>query len=274
MLVDIPEQRFYCFGCGASGTTIDLLKNAHPNENIFTLYKYIYNNNIIYNNKDIELFSLVKKEKGKKNINKTRDYYYNLPNTNWYKLNDEDDLQIKQYLRSRGFKMHTLKTCGAKITYNQNYPVIFPMFDNNIFRGYVCRTTNPEIEKKRKYLYNEGFSRASTLAGDYNHDTVLIVEGYMDMLKAKQFGVKNVVAILGWKISNKQINKLKRKGVKKILCALDNDECGRKGYRYLKQIGEFSVVRIHYPSSCKDFGDVSEKTSSRVLNQIKNNGGL
>lgn len=270
MLVDIPSSRFFCFGCNVHGSTYELLKNAHPNESLTAIYNYIYNN-IDYNS---SIGKEIKSKTKKKNINKSRDYYFNLPATNWYKLKDEDDLLVKQYLKRRGFKMHTLVNIGAKITYNSSYPVVFPMYDNNLFRGYVCRTTDPEIEQKRKYLYNEGFSRATTLVGTYNYSTVVLVEGFMDMLKAKQIGIQNVSAILGWKASQKQIEKLKKKGVKKIICALDNDECGRKGYKYLKDLKQFEVVRLHYPSSCKDMGDVTKETASKILNQIKSHGGL
>ena len=41
------------------------------------------------------------------------------------------------------------------------------MIDNGKFKGWVCRTTDKDIEKKRKYLYNKGFRRAETLVGSY-----------------------------------------------------------------------------------------------------------
>lgn len=270
LLIDIPQKRFYCFGCTAHGSTYELLKHAHPNANILDIYRYIYTS---IDSKEINKVLIGKKVVKKKNINKARDYYYNLPKTNWYKLHDEDDLEVRSYMKHRGFSNTLLKQCGAKLTYNQSYPIIFPMFDSGFFRGYVCRTTDPEIEQKRKYLYNEGFSRATTLAGDYDSETVLVVEGFMDKLKANQFGIKHVVAILGWKASSKQIEKLKKKGVQKIICGLDNDECGRKGYKYLKSLKQFKVYRLHYPSGCKDFGDVSKTTFPRILSQIKKYGG-
>lgn len=78
-------------------------------------------------------------------------------------------------------------------------------------------------------MYNEGFSRATTLCGTYTKGKVVVIcEGYMDMLKFKQFGLKNVVAILGWKITAEQIAKLKKAGITHVISALDNDECGKK----------------------------------------------
>ena len=123
-------------------------------------------------------------------------------------------------------------------------------------------------------MYNRGFCRERTLAGNYGPDTVLVVEGYLDCLKAQQLGVKYTVAILGWKISAHQLNKLKNKGITRIICGLDNDDAGRKGYRYLKRIskqqGWFTVVRLHYPKGTKDIGEIQKGTdkAQKVLDQV------
>lgn len=139
------------------------------------------------------------------------------------------------------------------------YPIIFPMLDNDIFKGWVCRTTNPEVEKRRKYLYNTGFSRRDTLVGNYeNCDYIFIVEGYMDRLKFIQFGITNVVAILGWKMAKEQENKLKKSGVKYVISALDNDECGRKGTKYLQNIFK-NVIRFKYLKNIKDPGEMTQE---------------
>ena len=115
----------------------------------------------------------------------------------------------------------------------------------------------------RKYLYNEGFSRATTLVGEYGSENyVFIVEGYMDRLKFVQFGITNVVAILGWKMSGEQEKKLKEKGITHVISALDNDECGRKGTRYLKTI--FNVTRFSYLKGIKDPGEMSEENFNKM----------
>ena len=104
--------------------------------------------------------------------------------------------------------------------------------DNKKFKGWVCRTTDKQVEAKRKYLYNKGFSRANTLCGDYgNKEYVIVVEGFMDRLRFIEVGIEpdNVVAILGWKMSDEQQKKLKDKGIKYIISALDNDTAGKKG---------------------------------------------
>ena len=110
----------------------------------------------------------------------------------------------------------------------------------------------------------EGFSRATTLVGDYGtKDYVFVVEGYMDRLKFVQFGEDNVVAILGWKMSPQQIQKLKDKGITKVISALDNDECGRKGTKFLEQ--HFEVTRFKYLKGIKDPGDMTQELFDKMF---------
>ncbi|NLZ73800.1 MAG: toprim domain-containing protein, partial [Bacteroidales bacterium] len=162
-----------------------------------------------------------------------------------------------EYLLERGFDLGALNKVKCKVTFNDSYPIIFPLNDMGVFKGYVCRTMDPEIQKKRKYLYNKGFSRRNTLVGKYDCKTVMVVEGFMDYLKAKQYGVKYVCALLGWKATPEQIEKLKAQGVETIISALDNDECGIKGTKYLENY--FEVIRFQYPKSIKDIGEMNKK---------------
>lgn len=169
----------------------------------------------------------------------------------------------------RGFDVELLNDIKAKHTYNELYPIIFPMYDNGTFKGWVSRTTDLELQKQRKYLYNKGFSRRNTVVGDYNEkeNFVVLVEGYMDMLKARQYGAKNVCAILGWKITLEQVEKLKKAGIKNVISALDNDKYGRQGTKYLKQF--FNVARFNYPDSTKDMGDISKKDFKEEMKNVR-----
>ena len=82
----------------------------------------------------------------------------------------------------------------------------------------------------------------------------------MDRLRFIEVGIEpdNVVAILGWKMSDEQQQKLKDKGIKYIISALDNDEAGKKGTRFLKTTG-FKIVRFQYLKGIKDPGEMSEE---------------
>ena len=87
------------------------------------------------------------------------------------------------------------------------------------------------------------------------------------MLKMRMFGIKNVAAVLGWRITEEQIQKLKAEGVTHIISALDNDECGRKGTAYLKKF--FRVTRWQYLKSCKDPGEMNKKQFNLMYHRTK-----
>lgn len=272
MIVDITEGKWYCFGCGLSGDAVKFVSLL--NDKLSELDSLIEYFKILKSDKVAGLdFSKrkIRKKSSATLYNIAHDYYYGLSATNWIKSEDTDVIETRNYMINRGFTPEILNECGAKFTYNQKYPIVFPMYDNSDFKGWVCRTTDKETEKKRKYLYNEGFSRTNTLVGDYSgYDHVFIVEGYMDKLKFNLYGIKNVVAILGWKISHDQIEKLKNK--KYIISALDNDDCGKKGTKYLKTV--FPVVyRFHFLKCLKDVGESDaeqfHKMYRKTIDEIK-----
>ena len=272
LMVSLIENKWYCFGCGLSGDAITFVKYMEKKYNgLNDLQAYKKYLQILKSDKcsDIHINAHYKdktnKQVSKDLYNEAYDYYHGLRKIDWREVQEIEAIESKKYMTQRGFTAKTLNKCGAKITYNKNYSIVFPMLDNGIFKGWVCRTTIKSVEEKRKYLYNTGFSRASTLVGSYgkgNLDFVIVVEGYMDRLKFIQYGVENVVAILGWKISQQQIQKLKDKGITKVISALDNDDCGRKGTEYLKK--HFEVTRFRYLKGIKDVGETTKDTFDKM----------
>lgn len=262
MLIDLDSARYYCFGCEAHGSTYDLLKQFNPDYTQFEIVRCL--KRILRGEEGKSKRQIIQVAEKKLNMAAVRDYFFNLPEVNWYKVNDP----VKDYMKKRGFKMSTLNMIGARINATDAYKIVFPIMDNGVFRGYVGRTTDHEIEKKRKYIYNTGFRRSKTLAGVYKGNSVLVVEGFLDMLKARQNGVQSVVAVLGWKMSDKQQKKLLHRGIKTIVCGLDNDQAGEKGYAYLRSLEQFNVVRLKYPNGIKDFGDVDKKVFLKLKKQL------
>lgn len=269
MLVNLREGNFYCFGCGKSGDAKKFVRLMNPRLNdLQALEKY---QKILKSDKvsGINIESLPKRTRGstKELYDEAYDYYHGLAKVNWLTPGDSEEVsEALHYMVNRGFDAQTLNKCKAKVTYNKSYGLIFPMLDNGKFRGWVCRTMVKKIEEERKYLYNEGFSRSSTLVGDYgSRDYVIVVEGYMDRLKFVKFGIDNVVAILGWKMSYEQEQKLKSSGVKYIICATDNDEAGRKGYKYLKT--RFETFRFCFLKNIKDPGDMTQETFDKMYSR-------
>lgn len=268
MIIDFTNQNWYCFGCGRSGDAKQFVKYMEDEKDDLKSLHILYD---ILSTDKCSNFTYSPGTPSAKQIYSSKelysqawDYYYGLKKTDWSNPESEDIESVKEYMKHRGFNEETLIKCRAKYTYEKGYPIVFPMFDNNKFRGWVERTTDPDIEKKRKYLYNTGFSRATTLVGEYGtKDYVFIVEGYMDRLKFIQYGIDNVVAILGWKISKEQIEKLKKNGINKVICALDNDECGIKGWHYLEKI--FDTTRFCYLKGIKDPGEMTKSKFNKMF---------
>ena len=304
MQISIPKAFYYCYGCGASGSSLELFKSfwnlkheKHLTDlqarlKIQSLLSRTYDSSYTTSSTKEHSFSMLnnfqQKESYKEGITEARQYFYNLPSPNWYRCSsvpcvEQETIECKRYMLKRGFTPRMLTKAQAKPSLNKYYPIVFPLLENGIFRGYVMRTFDPEVEAQRKYMYNRGFKRERTLAGNFGikHtgiQSVLIVEGYIDCLKVQQLGIHSVVAILGWKISGTQLEKLKRAGVKHIICGTDNDEAGRKGYKYLKLIQKqqkwYKLSRVRFPESIKDFGDLKKGTAEaeRLLAQLKKFG--
>lgn len=269
MIVNLKDGSWFCFGCGESGNAVKFVSLLNPELN--ELKSFIKFLKILKSDKVNSLnFSHRKKIKKKSETELydiAWDYYYGLSKIDWRSSDQEEVTFCKKYMKDRGFSPWTLNKCQAKVTYNSNYPIIFPMLDNGEFKGWVCRTTDKEVEQKRKYLYNKGFSRATTLVGDYRgEEFVFVVEGYMDRLKFIQYGVTNVVAILGWKMSKEQEEKLRKAKLKYIISALDNDECGKRGTEYLKKIFD-KVYRFKYLKGIKDPGQMTKEQFQKCINK-------
>lgn len=158
---------------------------------------------------------------------------------------------------------------------NQNQVVAFSgrtmSTDKSIPKYYNTHET--KIFEKRKVLYN--FSDARSFIAKENE--VILCEGYMDVIKAHQNGIKNAVALMGTNIDN---NKLKEilSLVKKITLSLDNDEAGSKaqieiGNRIIETTD--NVYKLKF-SGAKDLDEfLTEKNSKNsdfdVENYLRNN---
>lgn len=278
MRICLDDGSFFCFGCEAKGNALDFVQKVNPELN--DLQCCVLLEQILRSDEIKALNIKIKKKKRKQNkqaLIEAKDYYYGLKTIDWNSTENKEQREVLQYMKQRGFNAKALNVSKCKPNYNIAYPFIFPILDNGEFKGWVGRTMNKHVESKRKYLYNEGFRKRDTLCGNYTENSVVyICEGYMDYLSLRTRGhIKNVVAILGWHISDEQVKKLKDKGVTKVISALDNDKAGIKGTKYLERF--FEVVRFAYPEDKKDSGEMSEKelkaairATRRAYNENKN----
>ena len=277
MIVNLKQGSYYCFGCHESGDALKFvqkMEKMRSKSNDLQGCKKFFQ---ILKSDECSRIRIQRVEKVKKTSKQmyaeAYDYFHGLSKVNWRKKSDLDEVnEVRSYMVKRGFTTSTLNKIDARVTFSKNYELIFPMLDNGKFKGWVCRTNIPEVEQKRKYLYNKGFRRKTSLIGNYGDNEVLfIVEGFMDRLKFIQFGVNNVVAILGWKASLRQIEKIKsKKNIKYIVSALDNDKCGIKGSKYLESIFKEKYVRFAYLKGIKDPGEMSKETFDKMYRKTMN----
>ena len=280
MIVNLKENAYFCFGCQCSGDALKFVQELERKRSglndLQGCKKYF---EILKSDKfeKLEFHRFKKAKKQSRQLyNESYDYFHGLNKINWCSNELDDDVkEVRNYMNSRGFTNKTLCKIDARFTYNKNYPIVFPMKDNGKFRGWVCRTNDPETEKKRKYLYNEGFHRVDSLIGDYNNCEVLfLVEGYMDRLKFIQFEHNNCVAVLGWKMSVQHIEKIKQQPqIKIVVSALDNDKCGKKGSAFIKSVFPDKYVRFKYLKGIKDVGEMNreqfDKCYKKTMEEVK-----
>lgn len=270
MRICLTDGSFFCFGCEAKGNALDFVKKVHPELNDLQACVLLEQ---ILNSKEVKTLNVKYRKKrrlqNKQALNEAHDYYYGLRSIDWNDIHTKEEHEVLQYMKQRGFNERALNIAQCRTNYNIAYPFIFPILDNGEFKGWVGRTMNKYVEKKRKYLYNDGFRKRDTLCGNYEQNKVVFIcEGFMDYLSLRTRGhLKNVVAILGWHISDEQVQKLKDKGVTTVVSALDNDSAGNKGTEYLKQF--FHVIRFVYPDGIKDAGEMSERQLKTAIRRTK-----
>ncbi len=146
------------------------------------------------------------------------------------------------HLKEKGYKEHDIYEAGlAKMRDNGTYydsfydgRVMFPIINvqGNIigFGGRVMGKSDkgkylnsPEtlVFKKKENLFGLNLAKSD------NSGSLLLMEGYMDVISLHQAGITNAVASLGTAFTDEQAKLVKRYGGKAILC-YDSDEAGKK----------------------------------------------
>ena len=151
---------------------------------------------------------------------------------------------LKEYLASRGVGRDEIEACGL-VVHGQDVPVSYDRFRDRIMfpipdsRGRIIafggRAMSPdapakylnspetELFHKGNVLYNFARARKAVARGE----TVVVVEGYMDVIALTQAGFENAVAPLGTALTENQIELLWRMTREPVLC-FDGDAAGLK----------------------------------------------
>jgi DNA primase len=113
--------------------------------------------------------------------------------------------------------------------------IMFPIFDqrSNVigFGGRVLETGEPKyLNSPETPLFEKGrelYGLTQARQGIRDSDTVVVVEGYMDVVALAQHGVTNAVATLGTACTGTHVQKLLRQATRIVFC-FDGDAAGRK----------------------------------------------
>jgi DNA primase len=149
---------------------------------------------------------------------------------------------LKTRLKERGFTEAELVEAGL-LSYGESgrtYDrwrdrLMFPIMDERgRVTGFGARVLDSTAEGP-KYINTPQtpvFDKSGTLYGLHiaassirQQDIAVIVEGYMDVIVAHQYGFTNVVASMGTSITDKQIGNLKKMS-RNLVIALDSDSAG------------------------------------------------
>lgn len=289
--ISSSKQIYKCFGCGEGGDVINFVMKME-NLDFIDAVKLLANKCGIEINTNMNEEDKLRMEKSKKyqdiHLEAARFYFANLlkgknPGYDYLRKRGLDDKTIKKfglgysqkswnelmnYLLSKGYDKQDLVQCGLvnhKAEGNKYYDrfrnrVMFPIFDyrGNVigFGGRVLDDSLPKylnspdslIFNKRYNLYGLNFSRKNIV-----DRTIILVEGYMDLISLFQYGVRNVVATLGTALTEQQGNLIKRYADTAII-SYDSDEAGVKAtLRAIEILSKIGInVKVINLKDCKD----------------------
>lgn len=306
-----PEKQIYtCFVCGASGNVFNFVMNyekisfveavakvasiaginlsikaPHKSRNkddtyskfygMYELANKYYQNNIktLYGKTAISYLK-------KRNIDESviKEFEIGLS------LNDNN---VTKLLKNKGFNEEDLidiGICGKKDDFVYDVfrnRIMFPIHDSdNKVVGFSGRIYNGESEskyvnskesvifKKGKILYN--YSRALNEAREKKQ--IIIVEGFMDVIRLYTIGIKNVVATMGTAITKEHADLIRRLSKNVILC-FDGDSAGQKAtisaLQMLENIGlEPKIIRLEDGLDPDDY--IIKKGKEKFQNHLIN----
>ncbi|MEE2694878.1 MAG: DNA primase, partial [Pseudomonadota bacterium] len=257
--VNNDKALFYCFGCKTGGNIINFItkfNNLSFKEAIDFLSKYSGINSTFdfkkssENSEESILYKILKESNAffQDSLKKTRVAY------EYVREREISDLAIKdfnigfcpdekkliRFLESKGFDPEQIKKTDLLIkNKNDQYfgrfsnRITFPIFNfNNFIVGFGGRTIQ---NSKIKYINSQEnliFKKSQVLFGLFqnfsnirSNKEIILVEGYMDVIKLYESNIKQAVSSLGTTLSETQIKKMWNFSDIPYIC-FDGDEAG------------------------------------------------
>jgi len=275
--VEANKQIFYCFGCGKGGNVFQFIQLAEKLSYIEAVKFLADRAKITLPESDDpgeKERAELKKQILEINLIAARYFSEALRSRNGYsayeylkkrKISDNtvrkfglgysygewDDLY--RYLRARKFSDDVLLKSGLVLKSSSGHyydrfrdRVMFPIFDvmGNVigFGGRVLDDSLPKyMNSPETLVYNKGrHLYALNFAKNSGSSSIIVVEGYMDVISLHQNGISNVVASLGTALTGNQ-GRILKKYADEIIIAYDADTAGQaatqRGLELLRDIG-------------------------------------
>ena len=258
MSVSREKQIYTCFSCHATGNVFTFLMN-YEHMDFKEVLKYL-GDRVGINTGNIKITNKTNKyTKLYEAYNLSVKYFQNNLNSSYgtkakeYLLDRKiDENTIKEFeiglsldtkddltrlLQKKDYDLVTLNRIGLSSDNHDIYNdrIMFPLYDINgrcvAFSGRIYKnvdqnkylnTKETEIFKKGELLYHYHIAKEECRI----KKSVIIMEGFMDVIRASTVGVKNTVALMGTALTKEQINLIKRLSNNIILC-LDGDDPGQ-----------------------------------------------
>ncbi|MDO4546629.1 MAG: DNA primase [Clostridia bacterium] len=262
--VDQDTQLFYCFGCHKGGNVIHFVMEIERMEFMQAVRLLADRAHMSLPEEGVYVNSVSREKRQRMyeaNLAAAKFYHSHI----WSAAGERqleylhsrglDDRDIRKFglgaapsewdallktLEAAGFERDILVQAGLAVSKNNKCfdmfreRVIFPIIDaqGNVlgFGGRALGDANPKylntpdtpVFNKRKGLYAMNFIKRERPL-----KRVVLVEGYMDVVSLRKYGVTGVVATLGTALTNEQANLLKRTA-DEVWLAYDGDAAGQK----------------------------------------------
>lgn len=306
-----PEKQIYtCFVCGASGNVFNFVANYEKVSFVSAVKKVAQKAgiNLDINVKDDYKPKDTKYDKYYKMFDITNKYYQNniksvygkkaIEYLHNRKIDDDvinefeiglsmNDNNVSKLLEKKGYDVNELidiGLCGKKDNFVYDIfrnRIMFPLynldgkpvgFSGRIYNGekdskYV-NSKESIIFKKGNLLYN--YHRALSHAREKHQ--IIVVEGFMDVIRLYTIGIKNVVATMGTAITKEHANLLMKLSKNIVLC-FDGDKAGEKAtisaLDALEKIGITpKIIRLEDDLDPDDY--IIKKGSDAYLTHLNN----
>lgn len=306
-----PEKQIYtCFVCGASGNVFNFVANYEKVSFVSAVKKVAQKAGIKLdiNVKDDYKPKDTKYDKYYKMFDITNKYYQNniksvygkkaIEYLHNRKIDDDvinefeiglsmNDNNVSKLLEKKGYDVNELigiGLCGKKDNFIYDIfrnRIMFPLynldgkpvgFSGRIYNGekdskYV-NSKESIIFKKGNLLYN--YHRALSHAREKHQ--IIVVEGFMDVIRLYTIGIKNVVATMGTAITKEHANLLMKLSKNIVLC-FDGDKAGEKAtisaLDALEKIGITpKIIRLEDDLDPDDY--IIKKGSDAYLTHLNN----